>query len=219
MHGGNRISDDIRRVASRPWAFLTVFLAAFFVLSTVLYSLDFYPEPKTVAKNTEQTGAVAGAESTAQFPVEAPVRIAIAKIGVDTTVGNPASADISVLDNALLAGAVRYPGSALLGQDSRMFIFGHQSYLPVVRNQAFKAFNGLQKLEWGDEILVYSDTAVYRYRVSSVEHASAKEDWVELEKNDRMLILTTCDSFGQKTDRYVVKAQFVSRELITNSGN
>ncbi|MBY0538849.1 sortase [Patescibacteria group bacterium] len=226
MKGGNHIPEDIQHIAQKPWEFLAVFLATFFVFSTVLFALDFYPEaPKTVAEAAktesvvEQTVSepkVAGASVStgAVLPVGSPVRIRIPSVGIDTPIQNPSSTDITVLDNALLKGAVRYPGSALPGQDSRMFIFGHQSGLPVVKNQAFKAFNNLQNVKVGTEIEVYSDTAVYRYRVISIEHASVNDGWVDLSGNDRMLILSTCDSFGKKTDRNIVRAEFVSQELL-----
>ncbi len=230
MFGGHRISEDIRHVSQKPWEFLAVFLASFFVLSTVFFALDFYPEaPKAVAEaaETAQTEPnvtlavtdvphVAGASVSREtvLPVGSPVRIRIPSVGIDTPIQNPASSDIKDLDYALLSGAVRYPGSALLGQDSRMFVFGHQSGLPVVRNQAFKAFNNLQSVKVGEEIEVYSADSVYRYRVISVEHASVDTGFVELGGNDRMLILSTCDSFGKKTDRNVVKAEFVSQQLI-----
>lgn len=229
MKGGNRITEDIQHIAQKPWEFLAVFLATFFVLSTVLFALDFYPEaPKTVAEASDAKTVevqnssepkVAGASVTAGaiLPVGSPVRIRIPSVGIDTPIQNPSSTDITVLDNALLKGVVRYPGSALLGQESRMFIFGHQSGLPVVKNQAFKAFNNLQNVKAGDEIEVYSDTAIYRYRVISVEHASVNDGWVDLAGNDRMLILSTCDSFGKKTDRNIVKAEFVSQVLITQT--
>jgi LPXTG-site transpeptidase (sortase) family protein len=226
MKGGNRIPEDIQHIAQKPWEFLAVFLATFFVLSTILFALDFYPEaPKAVADTTKTVAdetqvvsepRVAGATVTAGaiLPVGTPVRIRIPSVGIDTPIQNPSSTDITVLDNALLKGAARYPGSALLGQESRMFIFGHQSGLPVVKNKAFKAFNNLQNVKAGDEIEVYSDTAIYRYRVASVEHVSVADAWVDLGENDRMLILSTCDSFGKKTDRNIVKAEFVSQELI-----
>src|SRR6185295_12336356 len=112
---------------------------------------------------------------------------------------------------------VRYPDSALLGENARMYIFGHQSYLPVVHNQAFKAFNGLQKLKVGDEITVYSASALYHYRVSTVKHVTADQGVIELGSGDRTLTLSTCDSFGTKSDRYIVTAQFVSREALIHS--
>lgn len=217
MNGGHNKGTQASGLIEKPWAFLAVFLCVFFLMSVALFALDFYPESKNDSE--EEVREVAptleiAEEQTVVFPIESPTRIVIDSVGINTSIENPASTDLQVLDDALFKGAVRYPGSALLGEDQRMFIFGHQSGLPVVKNQAFKAFNGLQDLSVGEEILVYSDSAVYRYQVQSVEHVSAVDAWVELGGNDRMLILTTCDSFGKKQDRYVVKAAFVSREGI-----
>ena len=219
--GGNRIHNPLERVVEKPWTFAAAFIGVFFLFSVVLFAFDFYPEPvksgevqgaATTTPNTENAGAV-------QYPVENPVRIVIKDIGIDTPIQNPTSTGVEALDEALLKGAARYPQSALLGENARMFIFGHQSYLPIIHNQAFKAFNGLQKLKGGEEITVFSGTAEYHYRVTSVLHKSAADALIELGAGARTLTLSTCDSFGQKTDRYVVTAEFVSREEIiqTNS--
>ena len=116
----------------------------------------------------------------------------------------------------MLSGAVRYPGSALLGENAPMFLFGHQSYLPVVRNQAFKAFNDLQKLDAGDTIRVYSNTAVYEYEVSTVSLVEAADALIPLVPGEKTLVLSTCNSFGDPGERYVVEAKLISR-ISTNS--
>jgi len=203
------------------WKFLGVFLVVFFIFAVFLYVIDFVPEaPKQTAqseRSTSSTDALPIVNAVQELPAEDPVRIVAPTVGIDTAVGNPISVSNEVLDNALLKGAVRYPDSALLGENARMYIFGHQSYLPVVHNQAFKAFNGLQKLKVGDEITVYSASALYHYRVSTVKHVTADQGVIELGSGDRTLTLSTCDSFGTKSDRYIVTAQFVSREALIHS--
>ena len=139
---------------------------------------------------------------------EMPVRIVAKSIGLDKTTATPASTDVETLDTALLGGTVRYPTSARLGEEGTVLIFGHSSYLPIVRNQNFKAFNGIQKLKTGETISVYSATAEYRYTVTGVRLANATEDVVELPATGKFLALVTCDSFGTKSDRFVVTAQF-----------
>ncbi|MEK7613505.1 MAG: sortase [Patescibacteria group bacterium] len=188
--------------------FLGIFFLMFFLTSVFLYGIDFVPEPKiSVEKNTKET------KSTSQeVVIETPTRIVIKDIGVDTTIENPTSAVLEVLDAALLAGAVRYPGSALLGEDAPIFLFGHQSYLPVVKNKAFKAFNDLQKLESGDTIQVFSDNAVYEYTVTSVSLVNADNALIPLEAGEKTLILSTCNSFGDPGERYVVTADYKTRE-------
>jgi sortase (surface protein transpeptidase) len=98
---------------------------------------------------------------------EEPVRIIINKIGVDATVANPNTTNAATLDDYLLQGAVRYPGSGLLGAGN-VFMFGHSTGIKVVQNQAFKTFNGLRNLIKGDEIKVYSANKVYIYKVTRV---------------------------------------------------
>lgn len=217
--GGKSKSQNLEYIVGKPWQFLGVFLVVFFLISVFLFAIDFYPEPKVeTAPDETKTQVAAAATAAIQFPIEEPTRVVIRSIGVDTSVQNPTSTDVEVLDEALLKGSARYPQSALLGEEAGMFIFGHQSGLPVVKNQAFKAFNGLQNVAMGEEIEVYSATAKYTYRVTSVEQVSAETALIDFAK-PRSLTLSTCDSFGKKTDRNVIKAEFVSRELLiqTNS--
>ena len=207
--GGYRRFGYVKRVTAAPWEFLVLFLVVFFLSAVFLFSIDFVPEP--IQNETSPTESAETRGTVAEEIPEVPVRIVVGAIGVDTAIQNPTTTDIPSLDAALLKGAVRYPTSALLGEDAPLFIFGHQSYLPVVRNQAFKAFNDLQKLKAGDEISIFSQTAEYRYRVQSVTLVEASEALIPLEAGARTLTLTTCNSFGEPTERYVVTADFVSR--------
>ncbi len=144
-----------------------------------------------------------------------PTRIVVKKVGVDTKIIEPRSSDIPTLDQALLSGAVRFPGSATLSESGDLLLFGHQSYLPVVRNKAFKAFNDLQKLEAGDEITVYSADTIYTYQVRSVELAQASDGKVALRKGVQGLVLVTCNSLGAKEDRYIISADLVTTTPLT----
>jgi LPXTG-site transpeptidase (sortase) family protein len=168
---------------------------------------DLLPEPIGTREAMSTNSEIAATENT-NLP-EAPVRVVAASIGLDEMVLNPESTDIKVLDEALLKGTVRYPNSAPLGVDGTMLLFGHSSYLPVVRNQNFKAFNGIQKLQTGSVVSVFSDTTEYRYTVTGVRKADASEDVIELPSVGKHLTLVTCNSFGTKSDRFVVTADFV----------
>jgi LPXTG-site transpeptidase (sortase) family protein len=137
-----------------------------------------------------------------------PVRIVIDKIGVDTPIQNPQSTDIAVLDNELRKGAVRYPGSGLLGQ-GHMFLFGHSTGLAIVRNPAYRAFSGLGNLEAGDQISIFSSDKEYIYRVFSVRLTTADEAYVDFTIDRDMVTISTCNTFGQKQDRFVVEASLV----------
>lgn len=180
--------------------------AIVFVLSfAVLLAFDLVPEGETspAVSQKEESKPVAAEK------VEAPIRIVARDIGLDASVLNPTSKDIGILDKALLSGAVRYPGTALLGQEGTALLFGHSSYLPLVQNKNFKIFNEVEKLEQGAIISVYSGAREYRYKVVRQEVAKATADRIDLEQNGRFLKLVTCNSFGAKEDRFVVTAEFV----------
>jgi len=142
-----------------------------------------------------------------------PVRVVIEGADVDTEIRSPNTTDIAVLDNELRYGAVHYPGSGTPG-NGNMFLFGHSSSLPVVRNQAYKAFNGIQNLERGDDVVVYSENEKHIYKVLNVELVSADEALVDFSDNKNMLTLSTCNNFGEKQERFVVEADYVRSESI-----
>lgn len=144
-----------------------------------------------------------------------PVRLVISSVGIEGQVLNPEKSDIKVLDEALLKGAVRYPGSGNLESSQNILIFGHSSDLKVIHNQNFKIFNGLKFLKAGDEIKLYSENKEYIYKVDSVRLAMAEEEKVTF-SDERKLILSTCNTFGAKEERYVVEAIFVGSYPILN---
>ncbi len=141
---------------------------------------------------------------------ELPTRIVVKKIGLNVVVANPPSTNVDVLDNYLLKGAVRYPTSGRLGENGTVLLFGHSSYLPIVHNQAFKAFDGIQDLKAGDIVSVFSGSTEYRFSVTGVKVADATQDTVPLPQDAQHLTLVTCDSFASKSNRFVVTADLVA---------
>lgn len=202
--------------------------AVFMVLVLFLHAIDFVPEsPQTHAEaaqleatssSEEQIEAVASDAPLREITKVAvqvqstPTRITIEKIQVDAPILSPLSTDVDVLDRALLSGVVHYPGSGLLGEERNMLLFGHSSYLPVIHNEAFKAFNNLGKLEKGDLVHVYSESHVSVYRVETVELTEAEDAVIRFDEQQRKLTLATCNSFGKKSERYVVTATHVRTE-------
>ncbi len=162
-------------------------------------------------QNASQAHASAG---SLNMNGELPVKITIASIGLSAKVSNPATTDVDALDQYLLSGTARYPTSSTLDQEGNVILFGHSSYLPVVINKAFKTFDGIQKLSAGDEIKVYSSTHVYTYSVTNVQQQSATSDGIPLTTSGHTLTLATCDSFGKKSDRFVVTATLVGSSAL-----
>lgn len=206
-----------QKAYARKWNFLGVFAVVFLGSVGILGRLDLLPEVSPVS--TAAVATAQGAESAlarATTPArELPTKIVIPVIGLSANITNPRTTDVATLDHALLTGAVRYPTSASLGETGNVVLFGHSSYLPVVGNQAYKTFNGIQKLVADDVITVYSSNTAYTYRVRSVAKESATDAAIPLSVTGRVLTLSTCDSFGAKTDRFVVVADFVGRQPVS----
>lgn len=194
-----------RQAYGRKWSFLAVFVCVFFGSIVLLGWLDLLPQLSPAPESATATDA-----SSQVAVAELPAKIDVPALGLSAGISNPESADIKTLDGYLLKGAVRYPTSARLGEVGNVVLFGHSSYLPVVDNQAYKTFNGIQKLVLGDVITVYSATTAYEYRVHSVSKESADENSaIPLAISGKTLTLVTCNSFGAKADRFVVVADFV----------
>ncbi|MBU0750338.1 sortase [Patescibacteria group bacterium] len=202
----------VQKAYSKKFSFLAAFLVVFFVTFSVLVRLDVVPEVQVVAETPMVSLAASPLVATgtvAKGNGELPVRVEIPSIGVKATVANPSSTDIAVLDTELLKGAVRYPTSAKLGEEGNVILMGHSSYLPVVHNQAFKAFNEIQKLKVGEEIMVYAEGTTYVYAVEKVVEADAKSAAIPLTATGSKLTLATCDSFGDSSGRFIVTATLV----------
>jgi LPXTG-site transpeptidase (sortase) family protein len=211
------------RIYARKWGFLGLFCVTFFVSLLMLAKFDLLPEmsqTSSVSQVTFTATPVIMTNINAPMVInhaELPLGISIPAIKLTATIANPDTTDIATLDSLLLKGAVRYPTSASLGETGNVVIFGHSSYLPIVGNQAYKTFNGIQKLVAGDAVTVFSSDTSYTYRVRNMMKESTTDvAGIPLSVTGRVLTLSTCDSFGAKTDRFVVVADFVESHSISS---
>jgi len=146
--------------------------------------------------------------------LEMPTHMVIPSVKIDFAIVEPEAVTNSALDDALAKGIVHYPGSGLLGESANMLLFGHSSHLAHVRNQAYKALTGIDKVIPGESIMIRGQEHEYFYEVTSVHRADKFEELVEFKTGERELTISTCDTFGKKDDRYVIKAKFKERRPI-----
>jgi len=211
-----RLVEAGRQAYARKWSFLVVFVVVFLGNVLILAESGLLPEMRSTLAVAAAVVASTVTESKSVVVSELPMKIEIEKIGLMATIANPETTAVEVLDEDLLKGAVRYPTSAKLGEAGNVVLFGHSSYLPVVGNQAYKTFNGIQKLVAGDTVTVYSAGVAYTYRVRGVAKESAASNaGISLEATGRILTLSTCNSFGAKSDRFVVTADFVESHSVS----
>jgi LPXTG-site transpeptidase (sortase) family protein len=193
----------------RLWTFFALAFVVFGATVLILSSFDMLPDPSK-AGTTAPTLTESEKQGEAAGVVALPEKISIPKLKLEATVANPTTTNAQTLDQDLLYGAVRYPTSGNLGVEGQnVVLFGHSSYLPVVHNQAYKTFDGIQNLAHGDQILVTGAGKTYVYEVETVAAANAQTDGIPLSVTGNKLTLITCDSFATKSDRFVVIAHLV----------
>ncbi|MDB5189399.1 MAG: Peptidase sortase-like protein [Parcubacteria group bacterium] len=193
--------------------FFALALVVFGASVMVLSGFDVLPDAELHAANlAARTAPVTTTPKTTTQSTSGtyPDKINIPAINLTATVANPTTTNAEILDKDLLYGAVRYPTSGTLGQaNANVVLFGHSSYLPIVHNQAYKTFDGIQNLKHGDQILVSGAGTTYVYEVETIAQANAQTDGIPLTVTGSKLTLVTCDSFATKSDRFVVIAHLV----------
>lgn len=211
-----QVDGEINSIYATPLeqrvVFFLVTVGVFTLTFGIFFIIDFLPEKpetKSVPSEVVIEEVALDEEDTNKVIDPYPTRIIFDSLDREVAVVNPESRSVAALDTALLSGAVRHPDSADFENKGTIFLFGHSSYLPNVINKNFQAFNGIQKLTWGDTIRLQSSDTEYLYRVDRVYEASANDAEVKIETGESKLTLVTCDSFGSKADRFIVEATLV----------
>ena len=218
-------TDFVDAILKRKIAFLMAFFVVFLASYALLAWADFLPELVTEPKEEIELEADFVVESAPEAEIMPltvteeivtpvyPLTMTIEALDRTIAVLNPTSRTVADLDAALLEGAVRHPDSATLEQNGTVFILGHSSYLPAVRNKNFQAFNGIQNLKWGDTIVIEAVEGTFTYRVDKVYRASAQDVTVPIAGEKQRLFIATCNSFGSTDDRYIVEAELIETKL------
>jgi LPXTG-site transpeptidase (sortase) family protein len=223
MFSQNSFDELYTLIKIRAVPFLIVFFLVTFVSYGVLYAIDFIPEPIAEIKNEKEevkselkNEEVTEVKETLPLTVieSLPKKIIFDTLDREVAILNPETRDVATLDKALLSGVVRHPDSADFKNVGNIFILGHSSYLPNVINKNFQAFNGIQKLTWGDTIRLQSSDTEYTYRVDKVYKTMASEAVVGPTPGKAKLTLATCNSFGSKDDRFIVEASLIDSKKI-----
>ncbi len=139
-------------------------------------------------------------------------RIIIPKIGKNIPLVDIMSTntfDFDHMENIFMQelekGVVRYPGSALPGEQGNSFIFGHSSNYPWLKGSYNDIFALLDDLEFGDQIIVYYNQKKFVYVVK--EKKVVKPGDVKVLDRDpaqKELSLMTCWPVGTTLKRMLV---------------
>lgn len=106
-------------------------------------------------------------------------------------------------------GVVHYPGTANPGETGNVFVTGHSSYYPWDPGRYKDVFARLNKLEPGDDILIYYDQQKYHYVVRDKKEVKNDDVSVLDQTEENILTLMTCSPVGTNFRRLVVTAEEV----------
>jgi len=131
----------------------------------------------------------------------------ILKIGVGVpVVANVDGTNKTAYNKALLSGVAHYKNTALPGEGSNIFIFGHSSTWNGVGDYA-EAFARLNDLNKDDQTIIYYQNKEYKYKVWKKEIIAADDfSYLEPTKSEQ-LTLMTCWPIGSNLKRLVVVAK------------
>jgi len=207
---GSRLSRSHLKIDYIDWLFYLVvslhFLFSIFLLS---YSARAWIDPVEKTEGSEKSLTVISPVKDS-FTENLPTKILIPKIALEENILNPDTIENSILEQYLGKGILRYPisGSA---REGNMLILGHSSHLPNIRNTAFKKFNEINKLEPGDQIIVWTkDNKAHIYFVKNVRKVDSTETSINFSSEEPMLTLSTCNTLGKAEERILVEAQKIT---------
>ena len=170
--------------------FILIFLAVFIVALVIFSGRFIYAQLKYNILGPAPLG------EKILIGIEGPEKIVIPLIGIEAPVILAENSDEYTLQKALEKGVVLYPNSNI--------ILGHSSAYPWYRGNYGSVFSLLNKLEKGDEILLFSEDKEYNYQVVSKEIKAPKEISTESDKPN--LYLISCWPINTDWKRIVVKA-------------
>jgi LPXTG-site transpeptidase (sortase) family protein len=129
-------------------------------------------------------------------------------VDIDPRSGTDTTNLENIFMKELERGVVRYPGTAEPGHKGNAFIFGHSSNYPWMPGEYNQVFAMLDKLSFGDEIIVYYRQKKYVYVVKEkkiVKPGNVKS--LERDENKTELSLMTCWPLGTSLNRLLVFAE------------
>jgi len=112
------------------------------------------------------------------------------------------------LHDALEKGTVHFTGSVLPGQIGQTIILGHSAPLGWPKVNYDWVFSEINKLEEGDEVIVYVENQKYVYSVNRKFFLDRGEQMPEnnLTKKENVLVLVSCWPPGKDIKRIAVEA-------------
>ena len=184
-------------------AILAVFVLVSFVLNWKDLSWFFSYHYITYAFENEKL------ESKGETVYNVENSIEIGKIGIKAPLIIPDGTD-PTLKKELNQGVVYYPDSVLPGENGETIILGHSAPSGWPKIKYDWVFNDLNKLEIGDEIVVYFNNQKNVYKVTKNNIIGRGEETSKsLTNSTNVLTLMSCWPPGKDSKRIAITAEAV----------
>ena len=134
-----------------------------------------------------------------------PDRLLIPSLNIEAPVVISQNPEEKSLQADLEKGVIFLPGSTALNENGTIVIMGHSSAYPWYKGQYGSIFALLNKLNVGDEIIVYSKEKSFIYRVEGKEIKAPKDLIFQKDENNSVLYLVSCWPVNTAWKRIVVK--------------
>lgn len=197
--------------------FVLIFLLLFCLLnfeslySNFEYDLNsFFPNEVRIIGQAAMVESVSSNSSDKNEIVKSyqPNSVLIPKIKVKAPIIMPKSAGGKDMLLALKEGVALNPDSAIPGQKGTAIISGHSSSHFFYRGDYNTIFSLLNKLEKGDNIIVYYDQKKYVYKIAGKRIFYPSEKILSAEdENKSTLILLSCWPVGTDWKRIAIEAE------------
>ena len=120
---------------------------------------------------------------------------------------NVSGADKNLYLDALINGVAQFSGTSHPGEGSKIFIFGHSSYYANRPGNYKRIFATLDRLNEGDEIEVWYQQELHKYRVFEKKVVSPSDLSVLDPTDEEVLTLQTCWPIPTTRQRLIINAK------------
>jgi LPXTG-site transpeptidase (sortase) family protein len=166
----------------------------------------FVLSSQTVAEEKKFPGFPQGSQWT---PSNTTFSVVVPKIEAnEPIIANVDTSDEKAYTEALKKGIAQAKGTCFPGMDCTMYLFAHSAGSSIVAARYNAVFYLLNKLETGDQILIYYEGKKILYEATGKEIVGADDTkYITDVGNEERLILQTCDPPGTVNNRLLVFAK------------
>lgn len=186
--------------------FLFVFVIVFILVFVVFNGRAFYNQVKYSFK--------IGIEKTEDFLKKfsldnlynVPNSIIIPKININAPISFPKHTDEKSLFKELEKGVVHYSDSVRPGKVGDAVLLGHSSAYPWYKGQYGSVFSLLNRLDQGDEIIIFYKKHKYVYKITEKRVVKRNTDVIKQTEKSQIILLS-CWPIGTTWNRIMIKGE------------